>query len=377
MTVAFTGRLPGAWRGVFWAWQRGDEGGGISRGALLWRAIAASLMHRAALRRWMAVVHELHSRGLVADLPGEFLRAVRPSVHRHTDVSARVVQLIDHVDWMEGAFRGPAFETLCADQPLVLANLPPPCGYESMVLQLQRAPVQAPEGELLLTLALKRSPAVQHKAVQVEAAAVGFSVFRIDGSACLAIGGVRGPRHPVQRVSAMELTQAMSGWKPSVLMVRVAQELAAYWSLKLVGLNPSSHRLQGWRYQLSRRHRDAGQRIYGSYDALWDHFDATKGPNGWMVLPRESDDKLAATALSPEKRARQILRADFWIRTRRQLHIDSRELLQRPARAPSLSRVTQSEQSPQDDEWDDAVAAATGSRMVPAKLLETGPGSLI
>ncbi len=51
---------------------------------------------------------------------------------------------------------------------------------------------------------------------------------------------------------------------------------------------------------------------------------------------------LAATALSPEKRARQTKRADYWIRTRNLLRARFKQLLQRPHREPSLTRVTQS-----------------------------------
>ena len=83
-------RVPGLWQGVLWAFQRGGDGGGISRARLVWRALVASLMHGEPLRRWMAVACEQHSRGLITDLEGEYLRAVRPYVHRHTDVALRV-----------------------------------------------------------------------------------------------------------------------------------------------------------------------------------------------------------------------------------------------------------------------------------------------
>jgi uncharacterized protein VirK/YbjX len=368
-------RLPSIWRGLLWAWRRGGDGGGVTRTRLLWRALVATTRYSGAMRRWMSVVFELHSRGLLDDPAGEYMRAIRPYVHRHTGYSARVLQLIDHVDWLESAFKPDALQALLAGQDLVLAELQPPRGCDSMRLQLRRAPVHSPEGELLITLMIQRSPDVQHNAVPVEAAALGFSVFRIEGNGCLAIGGVRGPRHPVQRVSTVEISQAMCGWKPSVLMVRVAQELARFWGLKLVGLNPSSHRLQGWGYQLNQRHRDAAQRIYDSYDALWEHFTATKGPQGWMVLPLDSDDKLAATALSPEKRERQIRRADFWMRTRRRLHTDARQWLQRPGREPRISRVTQSMQPSEDADWEDDSLEA--SRSARPRVLETGRADLI
>ena len=61
-----------------------------------------------------------------------------------------------------------------------------------------------------------------------------------------------------------------------------------------------------------------------------------------MVVPLESDDKLAATALSAEKRARQTSRADYWIRIRRLLWVQFREQLLRPNLESTESRVTQS-----------------------------------
>jgi uncharacterized protein VirK/YbjX len=209
----------------------------------------------------------------------------------------------------------------------------------------------------------------------VDAGVLGFSRFRVDGVACLVIGGMRGQRHPVVRVSTMEVSQALQGWKPAVLMVRVAQELARHWNLHLIGLHPGAHRLHGWSYQWTSRSREAGQRIYASYDALWDHFEAGKGPPGWVIVPMNSDEKLAATALSPEKRGRQTRRADYWIRTRNQLRLQFRQLLQRPGREVRLSRVTESIDG-------DSLADAepdTPSRedVVPSRVLQTGPGSLL
>lgn len=369
-------KIPGLWSGVVWAFQRGNEGGGTSRTQLVWRAIKASLTEGKAMRRWMSVLFELHSRGVIADLPGEYLRAVRPYVHRGVDVSARVVQLIDHVDWLETAFKPAAFLTVCSGEPLVLANLPAPRGYEYMRLQLQRAPLHSPEGELLLTLTLRRADDVQLNAQVVDAAALCFSRFRVDGTGCLVIGGVRGQRHPVARLSPMELSQALSGWKPAILMVRVAQELARFWGLHLIGLDPSSHQLQGWTYQLNKRYREAAIGIYNSYDALWEHFEAKKGPPGWMVVPLDSDEKLEATALSPEKRARQVRRADYWIRTRNLLRLEFRQDLQRPHRSDRLRNTHSETQAPDtmaeaDDDFQDS------SDMVPSRVLETGPGHLL
>ena len=373
-------KVPGLWHGPIWAFQRGGQGGGISRMHLFWRALSATFLHGKAMRRWMSVVHELETRKVIDDLPAEYLRAVRPYVHRGTDITSRVVQLIDHVDWVETAFKPAAFEQLATGQPLVLADLPAPRGYEYMRLQLQRAAAQSPEGELVLTLTLLRTADVQKRPQPVDAAALGFSRFRVDGLGCLVIGGVRGQRHPVLRLSPVELSQALSGWKPAVLMVRVAQELARTWGLHLVGLDPSSHRLQGWGYQWSARYRDAALRIYNSYDALWEHFEAKKGPPGWMIVPQNSDEKLEATALSPEKRARQTRRADYWIRIRNLLRLEFRQLLQRPDR--DSRRNTQSMApdtiapetlAPEGEEFD----FSDSQDQVPSRVLETGPGTLL
>lgn len=373
--------IPGVWQGVGWAWRRGNERGGITRAGLLRRALLATATHGAALRRWMTVVCELHSRGLIRDLHGEYLRALRPHVNLRTGVGERVVQLIDHADWMETAFHSWALERFAQHEPLVLAELAPPRGYEFLRLQLQRAAVQAPEGELLLVLALQRSADVQHKAVPIEAAALGFSRFRIEGHGCLVIGGVRGQRDPLHRLSQAELNQALQGWKPSVLLVRVMQELARYWGQKLVGLDPAAHRLQHWTYRMNERRRDAGKRVFAAYDALWTHFDAQPAAGGWVVLPANSDDKLEATALSPERRERQTRRADYWIRTRKALHAQMKALLQRPGKEAALERVTQSlgpgTVAPEpDSSYFDEEFLESGEDQVPSRVLETGPGSL-
>jgi uncharacterized protein VirK/YbjX len=368
-----THRVPGIWEGFQWALQPGAEGGGTSRLRLAWRALRATLRDGRALRRWMGVVFELHSRSIVRDLPGEYLRAIRPYVHRDTGFAERVVQLTHHYDWLENAFYPKAFEEIASGGPLVLAELAPPHGYDFMRLQLQQAPPQSPEGELLLTLSLQRSADIQHKPQPMDGGVLAFSCFSINGVACLVIGGVRGQRHPVLRASPMEISQALQGWKPSVLMVRVAQELARHWGLRIVGLHPASHRLHGWSYRWTSRSRDAGRRVYASLDALWQHFEAGKGPPGWVIVPPSSDEKLAATALSPEKRARQTRRADYWIRTRNMLRGQLKQLLQRPDRGAQLSRVTQSM------ERDSLAAGDFGDGeevVVPSRLLQTGPGSL-
>jgi uncharacterized protein VirK/YbjX len=367
--------MPGIWRGLHWSLQPGAEGGGTSRARLAWRALRAVLWHGKALRRWMAVVFELHSREILRDLPGEYLRAVRPSVRRGTGFSERVVQLIEHADWLETAFQPEAFSQLVSGSPMVLADLAAPRGYDFMRLQLEQAPPQSPEGELLLTLSLRRSADVQHKPQPVEAGALGFSRFRVDGVGCLVIGGVRGQRDRIQRISPTEISQALQGWKPAVLLVSVAQELARYWGLRLVGLDPAAHRLHGWSYQWNKRNRAVAGRIFDSYETLWAHFEAKPGPRGWVIVPLNSDEKLAATALSPEKRERQTRRADYWIRTRNLLRLRFKELLQRPQLEARLSRVTESL-----DRDSLAVEESTDFQesgpKVPARVLQTGPGTL-
>lgn len=376
MTLRPSHRIPDLWQGLRWAMQPGVEGGGTSRGRLVWRTFSATLAHGKALRRWMAMVFELQSREIVKDLPAEYLRAVRPYVHRHTGYDERVVQLIDHMDWLEGAFHAKAFEQIASGRPLVLAELTPPRGCDFMRLQLQQAPPQSPEGELLLTLSLQRSPDIQHKPQPVDAGVLAFSCFRVDGVGCLVIGGVRGPRHANQRMSPTEINQALQGWKPAVLMVRVAQELARYWGLRLIGLDPAAHRLGGWSYQWNKRYREGAQRILASYDALWEHFEATNGPPGWVIVPMNSDDKLSATALSPEKRERQTRRADYWIRTRNLLRLQFKQLLQRPHREARISRVTQAMDPDAMGDGEPPEYEDSGDG-VPSRVLESGPGSLL
>lgn len=335
MTGGAPHRPPGIWHAPGWAM---NVPAGGPRLAL--RAAWALLRHPMALRRWMAVAWEMQSRGLLQDLSAEFMRAVRPGVHRGRSVQDRTVQLIDHVDWLDGALQPTALRMLAAGQPVTLADLPAPRGYQVMQLQLQRAPSHSPEGELLLTLVLQRDAEVR-TGPPVDVAAVAFSCFRMQGKRCLAIGGVRGQRHPAQRLSAQELTQALQGWKAPVLMLRVMQELAQFWELHLIGLDPAWHMLNAWPYSLNARHRDTARRIADSHNALWTHFDAQRGPDGWMVLPPHSDDRLAATALSPEKRARQIQRADYWIRTANLLRAQLRNVLQRPDPRAELNRNTE------------------------------------
>ena len=89
----------------------------------------------------------------------------------------------------------------------------------------------------------------------------------------------------------------------------MAQELAQYWGLHLIGLDRPGT-LHGPVQRLSGRNRDTARRISEAHTTLCGHiFAAQRGPVGWMLLPPHSDDRLEATALSPEKRARQIQRA--------------------------------------------------------------------
>ncbi|HVZ43786.1 MAG TPA: DUF535 family protein [Ramlibacter sp.] len=375
-------RIPSVWQGIGWALRRGGEGGGISRAELFGRALVATLAHGKALGRWMAIVHELKARGMLDDLEGEYLRAIRPSVQRHASIGERVTQLIDHTDWIETAFKPAALERLTSGKPVVLAELRPPRGFDYLRLQVQRTGVQSPEGELLLTLTAQRSSDVQHKALPLDLAALAFSRFRIEDTSCLVIGGVRGQRHHASRMamSPVEVSQALQGWKPSVLLVCTMQELARAWGHKLVGLNPASHRLQGWSFRFDTASREAAERIFASHDALWAHFDAAPGPLGWVVLPLHSDDKLAATALSPEKRERQVRRADFWLRMRKALHLRMREVLVRPGREDQKSRVTQlaTDHAPLEDDWGDLFTEdeEAEKERLQARMLQTGPLTL-
>ncbi|MES3002861.1 MAG: DUF535 family protein [Pseudomonadota bacterium] len=369
-----------------WAWERAAAGGGTTRARMAWRSVRATFGHALAMRRWMSVAYEQHSREVVADLKTQYLRAIRPYVHRSVSFNERVVQLIDHMDWMETAFHPAAFGQLASGKPLVLVDLTAPRGYDYMKLQLQVAPLQSPEGEMLLTLNLQRSADMHHKPQPMEVAVLAFSRFRISDKPCLVIGGVRGQRHPVQRLSPMELSQALQGWKPAVLLVRVAQELARFWNLHLVGLDPAAHRLHHWSYRWNKRYRESGQRVFASYDALWDHFDCKPGPRGWVVVPLNSDEKLAATALSPEKRARQTRRADYWIRTRNVMRVEFKRLLQKPEREARFSHLTETMDResmkarldyPDAYDDDDGFQSDSADDVVPSRVLETGPGSLI
>ena len=382
MASASSTRMPGIWSSISWALAAEAGNGPAARLRLGWRAFAAALWQGRAMRRWMAMVYELRSRSIIDDLPAEYLRAVRPCVNSGTSQALRVAQLIDHADWLETAFKPAAFEQLTSGRPLALVTLPTPRGFEYLQLQLQRSPPHSPEGELMLTLVLQRAAEVQQRAAPLVVATVAFGRFRIDSQPCFVIGGVRGQRHPVLRLSPVELNQVLSGWKPAVLMVRVAQELARFWGLRLVGLDPARHPLRSLPYRWLRRHRDSGLQIEKSYGAIWKHFDARLGPHGWMVLPMDSDDMLAATALSPEKRARQTRRADYWIRTRNLLRVAFKEQLQRPHMEPALEGATVAygpDTMITDRDGDDEGGHdfADSETPVRSRVLDTGPSSLL
>ena len=359
------------WRGLGWAWSASP--------AIGCRALLTTLRSGKALRRWAAVVEDLRRRGLVEDPRREYLRPFRPFVHRQTGVVQRIAQLIDHLDWLETAFQPSAYEHLARGRALTLAELPPPHGHESMRLQLQRNLRGSPEGEMLLTLVLRRSRQVQPAAPELEVAALAFTRMRVQSAACLAIGGVRGQRDPHSRVSATEVSQALHGWKAPVFMVRVAQELARWWGLQLVGLDPAWHRLHAWPTRWSPARREIAKRIGASYAALWDHFEAQPGPYGWVRLPLQSDQKLEATARSPERRQRQVRRADFWIRTRQLLRDEFRRHLVRQAPEALRGAVTQNlgpkTVAAEASAWDDA-DFEDSEQVVPSRSLDTGPGEL-
>jgi hypothetical protein len=103
-----------------------------------------------------------------------------------------------------------------------------------------------------------------------------------------------------------------------------------------------------------------------------------------MVLPLDSDEKLAATALSPEKRARQTRRADYWIRTRNLLRTEFAEQLVRLSPELRLDGATvahgpdtmQEHGRGGDDGVDFGDSDSDSEDMVPSRVLDTGPASL-
>ena len=151
----------------------------------------------------------------------------------------------------------------------------------------------------------------------------------------------------------------------------VAQELAQYWGLHLIGLDPAWHPLHGPLQRLSGRNRDTARRISEAHTTLWTHFAAQRGPAGWMLLPPHSDDRLEATALSPEKRARQIQRADYWIRTANLLRNEFRGVLLRPDPHARDARVTDHQT------LQGMLSGYDDSRYAASSVLESVPGSIL
>src|SRR5207244_8111734 len=111
--------------------------------------------------------------------------------------------------------------------------------------------------------------------------------------------------------------------------------------------------------------------------------DSKPGPPGWVVIPLNSDEKLAATALSPEKRARQTRRADYWIRTRNVMRVEFKRLLQKPHREARFSHITETMDRESmkarlnyPDDFDESQDSDNSEDLVPSRVLETGPGTL-
>lgn len=68
-------------------------------------------------------------------------------------------------------------------------------------------------------------------------------------------------------------------------------------------------------------------------------------------------------------------RADYWIRTRNLLRVQFKELLNWPGLEARLSRIT--EQVERDSMTDDEFDFEESEDMVPSRVLQTGPGSLL
>lgn len=83
MAAASSNRMPGILSGVTWALSPAS-GSGMDRLQLALRAVRTALWHGKAMRRWMAMVFELRSRGIISGLPAEYLRAIRPHVNSDT-----------------------------------------------------------------------------------------------------------------------------------------------------------------------------------------------------------------------------------------------------------------------------------------------------
>ncbi|HWP11879.1 MAG TPA: hypothetical protein VNN06_08660, partial [Ramlibacter sp.] len=72
---------------------------------------------------------------------------------------------------------------------------------------------------------------------------------------------------------------------------------------------------------------------------------------------------------------RQTRRADYWIRTRNLLRLQLRQLLQRPGREARLSRVTESME--RDSMAEEDLDVPQSEDMVPSRVLQTGPSTLL
>ena len=83
MATASSNRMPSIWSGISWALAP-TSGDLSSRLQLAVRAFRAAAWHGRAMRRWMAMVFELRSRGVISELPDEYLRAVQPYVNSAT-----------------------------------------------------------------------------------------------------------------------------------------------------------------------------------------------------------------------------------------------------------------------------------------------------
>lgn len=315
------------WRAVVWSLQPAHGGSPLVAAYAAWAAVR----HAKPLRRWLAQVEDLRSRGLLQDARVEALRALHPPLVRGMGFAERVSQLLDHQDWMEGAFQRAPFGQLARGESVLLQALEPPSGCDSMVLQLRRAPQPGDAGELLLTLTVLPSVGPGGLQEPVDVGVLAFTRLRLrEHHACLAIGGVRGQRGQSSQLSGGAVQKALNGWPPAVFLVMVIQELARHWHLGLVGLDPRYHRLLAWPWRWSRSQRAVAKRLTATHAPLWEQFGASSGHAGWLRLQTDPGDLLAATAREPLKRQRQAERADFWLRARGLLRDDLEHILARP-----------------------------------------------
>ena len=92
-----------------------------------------------------------------------------------------------------------------------------------------------------------------------------------------------------------------------------------------------------------------------------------------MTLPSQSDDNLASVAQSPEKRARQIRRADYWIRTANMLRTEFHMLLQRADPVERMGRMTEAHTM----QGEFSGYTGNASEFSASSVLDTGPGTLL